>query len=132
MKLMLLWIFPIAGFGFQAAAQTDACNTAQTQAEFNICAAQDWEDADAALNIAYRFAVDEMKRIDADLPASQRGAEAALRRSQRAWITVRDDTCAARGYLMHGGSAEPMLVFGCRAEMSRARTAELATLAQLD
>jgi uncharacterized protein YecT (DUF1311 family) len=98
------------------------------QQEMNACAEQDWMDADADLNAAYRAAMAVMKGYDADLAKSERGAEANLRNAQRAWITYRDAACAAEGYAMHGGSAEPLLIYGCRARLTEQRAEDLRLL----
>lgn len=119
-------------FAAPASAQTLNCELAETQTQMTQCAQMEWKAADAALNRAYTGVIEEMRRIDADLPKADRGAEAALRRSQRAWITVRDETCLARGYLLRGGSAEPMLVASCQAGMTLARTDEILMLTRLD
>ncbi|TXH96313.1 MAG: DUF1311 domain-containing protein [Pseudorhodobacter sp.] len=70
-----------------------------------------------------------MQAIDADLPEDERGAADLLRKGQKAWISFRDDACAAEGYVMHGGSAEPMLVYGCMARLTEARAEDLRLIA---
>lgn len=113
----------------QDAADVD-CTDAQTQQDMNACAEQDWMDADADLNTAYGEAKAIMQLYDEDLPKSEKGAEANLRAAQRAWVTFRDAACAAEGYAMHGGSAEPLLIYGCRARLTQQRAAELRMLAE--
>lgn len=108
-----------------ALAQDVDCAVAEAQMELTYCAEQDWLAADAELNIAYGVARKLMQGIDADLEVSQRGAADLLREGQRAWVTFRDATCAAEGYTMHGGSAEPMVIYGCRARLTAQRTADL-------
>lgn len=104
------------------------CANAMVQLEMNLCAEQDWMDADADLNDAYKGAMAVMKGYDADLPKAERGAEANLRAAQRAWVTFRDAACAAEGYAMHGGSAAPLLIYGCLARLTRQRTEDLQLL----
>lgn len=120
----------LMAFTAPAQAQQVDCANAMAQIEMTFCAEQDWMAADARLNTAYRGARAMMQAIDADLPKDQRGAELALRDGQRAWITFRDQTCAAEGYAMHGGSAEPMLIYGCRARLTQQRAADLEIMAQ--
>ncbi len=115
-----------------ALAQDVDCANAQAQVELTFCAEQDWKTADADLNAAYEVAISAMKSIDINLDAPDRGAEKALRASQRAWITFRDNTCAAEGYAFHGGSAEPMVIYQCRARISAARADELGNMAAGD
>ena len=113
-----------------AGAQEVDCENAMAQQEMNLCAAQDYEEADAALNAAYKQARAAMQGLDADLPEGDRGAEAALRAAQRAWLPYRDAACASEGWLMHGGSAEPLVVYGCLATLTRQRTQDLLYLAE--
>ena len=104
------------------------CANAIAQVELTLCAEQDWLAADAALNAAYKLARQAMRDIDAALPEHERGAEAHLRDAQRAWVTFRDAACAAEGYQMHGGSAEPMVIYGCRARLTQQRATDLQQL----
>jgi len=113
-----------------AQAQQVDCEMAETQQDMNICAAQDWQTADDVLNDAYAKAMILMENIDADLPDDEKGAVLNLRRAQRSWVDFRDAACAAEAYMMHGGSAEPLLIYGCMARLTSARAADLAQLAQ--
>ena len=114
------------------AAQEVDCAKAEAQLDLNLCAEQEWKEADVALNSAYKAARALMQQIDADLPEEERGAEAKLRDGQRAWVTFRDANCAAEGYLMHGGSAEPMVIFGCLTRLTQTRTNDLQLLVEGD
>jgi uncharacterized protein YecT (DUF1311 family) len=111
-----------------APAQTPDCANAMAQSELNICAEQDWQEADADLNTAYKQVMAEMKEMDRNLPPRLQGAEVALRDAQRAWITYRDANCTAAGFPFRGGSAEPLLVYGCLRQMTLNRTEELRAL----
>lgn len=113
-----------------ALAQEVDCAAAETQVEMTFCAEQDWQDADADLNDAYKAAMAVMQQTDAALPADQQGAEVALREAQRAWIIFRDQGCAAEGYQMHGGTVEPMVIYECRARLSQSRAEDLWALAE--
>jgi uncharacterized protein YecT (DUF1311 family) len=110
------------------AAQAADCSNPITQSDMTFCAGQDFAQADKALNAAYAKARDQMRAIDADLPADQRGAAAALLAAQKAWITFRDQACIAEGYPNHGGSIEPMVVAECRTRLTQARTKDLTDL----
>lgn len=112
-----------------ALAQEVDCAKAVAQMELTYCAEQEWMTADADLNDAYGAARDLMRQVDAGLPEDQKGAEANLKAAQRAWITFRDAACAAEGYMMHGGSAEPMVIYGCRARLTESRGEDLWQLA---
>lgn len=113
-----------------AGAQDLDCENAMAQQEMNACAAQDYDEADAALNAAYKQARAAMKTLDANLEPADRGAEAALLAAQRAWLPYRDAACASEGWLMHGGSAEPLVVYGCLATLTRQRTQDLLYLVE--
>ena len=108
-----------------ATAQEIDCGNAVTQMEMNQCAYDDWEAADVDLNAAYRRAMTLLKGWDADLPEAEQGGAAALKEAQRAWITFRDKACEVEGYAMKGGSAEPLLVYGCMRQLTEDRTAQL-------
>ena len=112
-----------------AAAQEVDCQNAMSQMEMTFCAEQDWQRADRDLNDAYKAAMAQMKSVDSNLPKAQQGAAAHLKAAQRAWVTFRDEACAAEGYLMHGGSAEPMVIYGCRANLTQQRAEGLWQLA---
>jgi uncharacterized protein YecT (DUF1311 family) len=66
-----------------------------------------------------------LKTWDTDLPADEKGGAAALKDAQRAWITFRDKACEAEGYAMKGGSAEPLLVYGCMRLLTEERVGHL-------
>lgn len=112
-----------------AAAQEVDCQNAMAQMEMTFCAEQDWQRADRNLNDAYKAAMAEMKAVDSNLPKAQQGAAAHLKAAQRAWISFRDEACAAEGYMMHGGSAQPMVIYGCRATLTEQRAEGLWQLA---
>ena len=111
-----------------AQAESADCAAAMDQSSLNQCAYDLWQVQDAALNAAYSTANALMKQVDADLPESQRGAHKALQDAQRAWIVFRDQTCTAEGYAMHGGNAEPLLVYGCKAQLSEQRALQLTQM----
>jgi uncharacterized protein YecT (DUF1311 family) len=112
-----------------AAAQQVDCANAQVQVEINFCAEQGWLRADAELNRVWGRAKDMAQSLDAGLPRQQQGIWQALLDGQRAWITYRDKTCEAAGGFMRGGSAESMLIYGCREQMTWTRVDELETFA---
>jgi uncharacterized protein YecT (DUF1311 family) len=111
-----------------AAAEEADCANAITQKDMNICAEADWQAADKVLNSTYKEVMAAMKQMDAGLPDDLRGAEVALRDAQRAWISYRDANCTAAGFKMRGGSAEPLLVYGCLLQLTLTRTEELQDL----
>ncbi len=124
------------------------CKDPIAQQEMNWCAGQDYAAADAELNAQWKITVEAMKRRDAEVgeefgplnPAIPReGAAArmaytghftALLEGQRAWLAYRDAQCRLEGYQFLGGSAQPMIVSGCLAALTRHRTKELRDLAE--
>lgn len=122
--------FIVACLTLPAAAQEVDCANAMAQADLNQCAFQDWEAADAALNDAYQEAMALLQDWDANLPEEEQGGAEALKEAQRAWITFRDKACEAEGYAMKGGSAEPLLVYGCMRLLTEERTNHLTSMAE--
>lgn len=118
--------------GMPVLAQEDVdCGNATTQADMNICANEEYEAADTELNTVYKQTVAAMRAKDAelgDISADYVGAEEALKKAQRAWIGYRDGQCELAGFEARGGSMEPMLVSGCLAQLTTARTEELKAL----
>lgn len=119
-----------------AIAQEDPpvdCANAMTQADMNQCAYQDFEKADKELNAVYREALKSQEEIDrqsAEMDPVYVGAVKALKKAQRAWIDYRDGHCDGVGYEAVGGSMQGMLIDGCKATMTTARTKELRELIQ--
>ena len=111
-----------------AAAQDIDCANAVTQQDMNQCAYEDWDAADAELNAAYKRAMTLLAGWDADLPETEKGAATALKEAQLAWITFRDKACEVEGYAMRGGSAEPLLVYGCMRQLTEDRAGQLNAL----
>ncbi|MES2916064.1 MAG: lysozyme inhibitor LprI family protein [Pseudomonadota bacterium] len=115
---------------FPAAAQEVDCANPVTQMEMNQCAYDDWEAADADLNTAYQAAMRLLRSWDDGMPEGEKGGAEALKQAQRAWITFRDKACEAEGYAMKGGSAEPLLVYGCMRLLTEERTGHLTSMVE--
>ena len=113
-----------------AAAQEVNCADAVTQQDMNACQYETWQEADARLNGVYAEAVAIVRQTDAEYPLDGLSEEDRLRAAQRAWVTFRDANCDSAGYQMRGGSAEPLLIFGCMHQMTEARIDELTHLTQ--
>ena len=118
-------LLAFACFALPAAAQDIDCANAMAQMDLNQCAYQEWEAADVELNAAYKRAIGLLQEWDANLPEDEQGGADALKAAQRAWITFRDQACAAEGYAMKGGSAEPLLIYGCMRVLTEERTGHL-------
>jgi len=100
------------------------------QQPMNMCAAWDFEHADVELNAVWGEVLEYSREYlsYADEGDDRPNGEDRLRAAQRAWITLRDEHCAVWGYHMRGGSAEPLLYNGCRADMTRDRIEALRAL----
>lgn len=103
------------------------------QIEMNICAHRDFLEADADLNAQWKITADKMRALDEGayvIDDGRPGYFAALLEAQRAWLAYRDAHCATEGYWARGGSMEPLLVSGCLAALTTARTEQLRQLAE--
>jgi uncharacterized protein YecT (DUF1311 family) len=108
------------------------CNNAQTQADMNQCAAEDYRTADAAMNAQWAETRAAMLAWDeATPPSDNNGAAKRLLASQRAWLAYRDAACDLEGYSAEGGTMQPMMISSCLAELTKRRTEELKSLVGL-
>lgn len=125
------------------------CDDPMVQQEMNWCAGQDYAAADAELNAQWKITAAIMKERDTGMeadfgpinPVTPREDAAArmaytghfqtLLEAQRAWLAYRDAQCRLEGYSFFGGSAQPMIVAGCLATLTRQRTQELRDLAEV-
>jgi uncharacterized protein YecT (DUF1311 family) len=108
------------------------CNNAQTQADMNQCAAEDYRKADAAMNAQWAETRAAMIAWDKASPSSDdNGAAKRLLASQRAWLAYRDTACDVEGYSVEGGSMQPLIISSCLAELTKRRTEELRSLVGL-
>lgn len=124
-RLVLCILAAIAG---PAAAEDGIdCENATAQQDMNMCAERDFEAADAELNAVWAQARKAAKEVDAEQSDELKGADEALLAAQRAWLGYRDAQCELAGFEARGGSMEPMLVSGCKAELTRIRIKELQT-----
>src|SRR5262245_781968 len=88
-----------------AAAVPPKCNDQSNQMQLDICADQEFEGADTALNRTY----DEIqKRLSEDADGKKR-----LTVAQKAWIGFRDAECDFQTYQTEEGSIHPMVVSEC-------------------
>lgn len=106
-----------ASAAFAQTAEID-CDAAMLQREMNICAYQDYQAADAALNAMYQQSMARAKEYG-------NGSDDALRAAQRAWIPYRDAACAAESQLFEGGSMQPLIEHSCMASLTERRTEDM-------
>lgn len=108
------------------------CNNAQTQADMNQCAAEDYRKADAAMNAQWAETRAAMLAFDkVSSPSEDNGAAKRLLLSQRAWLAYRDAACDVEGYSVQGGSMQPLTISSCLADLTTRRTEELKSLVGL-
>lgn len=102
------------GAAVQPVAQQPNCNNAQTQTDMNICAGMSYETADRTLNRTYQTLVPKLSTA-----RRQKLADAQLR-----WIKFRDTECTFYGSEAEGGTMQPMLISGCKDQLTQQRTAD--------
>ena len=106
---------------FAPTALAQNCNDAQSQAEINQCAYQEYSREDAELNRVWK----EIQRSFTRDRWNQK-RKAALLASQRAWLAYRDKDCeGAVGTEWEGGSGRPMAVGFCLTALTKTRTERL-------
>lgn len=116
-----------------ASAQDWDCSNAGDlpQQGMNYCAAEDYKEADDALNALWPEVRAYMKSLDETaaeyFPEQATGAENLLK-AQRAWIDYRDGHCEAEGAQYAGGSIRPLIFYSCLAHKTRERIEELEAL----
>jgi uncharacterized protein YecT (DUF1311 family) len=107
------------------------CANAMSQADMNQCSYMDLEKADKELNAVYKQAVKTAQAADkeaAEMGDQYVGAVEELKKAQRGWIDYRDGHCDSMSREALGGSMQSMLISGCQARMTEARTGELREL----
>ena len=102
---------------FATAGLAQDCSSASTQAEMNMCAGASFQKADAELNGLYGQI---RERLKGDKQAVER-----LTKAERAWISFRDAECDFAGSAVEDGSMQPMIVAGCKEELTEDRSERL-------
>lgn len=102
-------------------AAASPCAAAQTQTDLNQCWSAQASAAVADLRAAYAKLVAGMQKLGID--------PKPLVSAQGAWVGARDATCEFEESLYQGGTIAPMIGAECFDRMTRARTAQLQTLA---
>lgn len=127
--LLAVPVFAVPAFSRPASAQDFDCSNPEDlpQQGMNQCAHLDFEEADRALNGVWAMVRTNLRQQEAEYEGYDGWYDTVLK-GQRAWIVYRDAQCEAEGKVAEGGSMQPMLVSGCLARLTRARTSELAEL----
>lgn len=88
---------------------------AQTQAEMNQTAINNFNKADNELNLVYKKLLKKLTEKEKDL----------LVTAQKNWIKFRDSKCAFEKEEYNGGSIQPLIYYTCLAECTNDRTKDL-------
>jgi uncharacterized protein YecT (DUF1311 family) len=97
----------------------------------NACAAKFYQNADKALNVQWRKTLAAHQRSDKELsrwPSYIGPSTDSLLKSQRAWLTYREQNCETVRRTA-GGTIAPFLYYVCMFDITQARTDELRRLA---
>ena len=133
MKQIGVITIAVLAIGVANGAKAQDCNrSAIDQSSINACAHVDWKIADRDLNRAYKQAKAAAQRMDEYLDDGQVPVAKMLRDAQRAWIPFRDQACAVESTSMRGGSAQPLLLWGCMTRLTRQRTEDLRNFADVN
>ena len=116
--------------GPAAVAQELDCRDPETQVDMTACAVADFEAADKALNAQWKITRKVVAERDAASGAASKGAEQALLKAQRAWIDHLEKQCEDEATSEPDGSMYGMEMSTCRANLTRARTQQLKSVAQ--
>ena len=111
------------------------CKDPQAQLEMNMCAYYEFERADAAMNAQWRTVAAAMREADRSVDRKSDNQPLhydTLLAAQRAWLTYRDQHCMVASFEARGGSMQPMLVSGCKSELTRERTRQLKQLVEVE
>lgn len=110
---------------------SDECVDPQDQHTINMCALENYEAADGALNLQWAETAAAMKASDAELDREydkQPGYYETLLEAQRAWLKYRDAHCLVDSFSFRGGSGQPMIDSFCKANLTKQRTEQLRLL----
>lgn len=114
---VIMAVFLLAGLWSGGSAYAKDCSNEQTQTDLTICAVDNFNEADAELNAAYKQMTDRLKPEPDTLKL--------LVEAQRAWIGFRDAECTYATSATVGGTIHPMMEAECREGLTRKRTADL-------
>lgn len=113
-------------------AAAAGCASPVTQSDMTRCAVSDFNKADVRLNRQWTVTYGVMKKRDSSDKSRGGGPgyAAALLASQRAWLTFRNSQCVVEGLEVSGGSMQPMIIAGCRTQLTDDRIKQLAALVE--
>ncbi|QPZ90022.1 lysozyme inhibitor LprI family protein [Thioclava electrotropha] len=103
-------------------------NEGKAAVEYRSCSRAAFNQADSMLNEVYAVGISNVKAADMQREATNAnysGLEALLRKSQRAWIEVRDNTCELGVRYDATGSGAEMQMLLCQTELTMRRIVAL-------
>lgn len=120
----------IALFGVMHANSVNAqqlnCVNPTSQAAMTGCAAEAYEDADAALNAQWKRSMRYARAEDNySVPPGQPKRADLLREAQRKWIDYRDAACSVESTAAYGGTMQNQIYFICLERLTKQRTTDL-------
>lgn len=104
---------------FAKKSEVSQClDNATSNYDMKQCVFDEYGRQDKKLNIEYQELMTSLKK-----DKSEDGKEIVDRviKAERAWITLRDTSCAVEGIEMLNGSGEGLIVGGCLGKMTRDR-----------
>lgn len=127
-KLLVGVVLCLSAVAFAADAEfnVDQClDNAQSNNDMKACVYQEYRLQDKKLNEAYKSLVKQIKAGD---PEYSKEILNRVVSAQKAWIKLRDTTCAVEGIDMLGGSGEGLVVGGCLGRLTKERVQYLVEL----
>ena len=116
---LLCMVFLVLATSVLSAQKTeDPCKGEENQMNMNLCAAQQYQEADDALNATWKSLLGHME--DAE--------KAEIRKVQTLWLKFRDAQVAYEIAPWEGGSMQPMIRYGCLKRLTEQRTDDLKIL----
>jgi len=128
----IILLFPFSFAYAQTPEKKINCDHAETQAEMNICAEQDFSDADKELNVVYKQLMHVLRSTsnttDLEQVAYNKKLESSVIQAQKQWLVFRDSYANVWKVKYDGGSVMPMMYFGTMTSLTKAQTKELQNL----
>ncbi len=133
MKYLLLLTLLILPSAKSFAVEGDYCNTADNTIELNRCGYIYWKREDAALQIIYDDAIEELKTKDNESPLigpiRTGSREKKFREAQQAWMKFSNLHCQSKALIVgSGGSISGQIQYDCRREITKERALEIQKL----
>ena len=111
-------LFSLTSLAAKKSEVNRCLDNAQSNMAMKQCVYEEYSRQDQKLNAEYQELMVKLKK-----DASDDGKEIIDRviKAERAWIALRDTSCAVEGIDMLGGSGEGLIVGGCLGKLTRER-----------